>query len=69
MRKQTSQGAASGAAGLDGGDFAIQGTVIQQQPKPKDANEEIEEFFENRVLKPLPDFSYNPDLRDLAVSI
>ena len=43
--------------------------MIQQQPKQKDANEEIEEFFENRVLKPLPDFSYNPDLRDLAVSI
>ena len=32
-------------------------------------SEEIEEFFENRVLKPLPDFSYNPDLRDLAVSV
>ena len=30
---------------------------------------EIEEFFENRVLKPLPDFSYNPDLRELAVSV
>ena len=43
--------------------------MITQQAKPKDADEEIEEFFENRVLKPLPDYSYNPDLRDLAVSI
>ena len=52
-----------------GDDFAIQGTVIKAEPKPKNPDEDIEEFFENRVLKPLPDYSYNPDLRDLAVSI
>ena len=50
-------------------DFAVKGTVIKNEPKPKDPNEEIEEFFENRVLKPLPDFSYNPDLKELAVSV
>ena len=43
--------------------------MIQQQPKAKDPNEEIEEFFENRVLKPLPDFGYNPDLKELALSV
>ena len=49
--------------------MGIQGTVIQQQPKPKDENEQIEEFFENRILKPLPDYSFNPELRELAMSI
>ena len=34
-----------------------------------DESEQIEEFFENRVLKPLPDYSYNPELRELAMSI
>ena len=34
-----------------------------------DESEQIEEFFENRVLKPLPDYSYNPELRELAISI
>ena len=28
-----------------------------------------EEFFENRILKPLPDYSYNPELKELALSI
>jgi len=28
-----------------------------------------EEFFENRILKPLPDYSYNPELKELAMSI
>jgi hypothetical protein len=34
-----------------------------------DESEQIEEFFENRVLKPLPDYSYNPELKELAMSI
>ena len=34
-----------------------------------DESEQIEQFFENRVLKPLPDYSYNPELRELAMSI
>ena len=29
----------------------------------------IEEFFENRVLKPIPDYSFNPELKELALSI
>ena len=28
-----------------------------------------EEFFENRILKPLPDYSFNPELKELALSI
>lgn len=52
-------------------DFAIQGAEIKAQQKPKKVNEEqeIEAFFENRVLKPLPDYSYNPELKELAMSI
>jgi hypothetical protein len=44
---------------------------VKPQAKPKDASheEEIEEFFENRVLKPLPDYSFNPELKELAASI
>lgn len=29
----------------------------------------MEEFFENRILKPLPDYSYNPELKELAMTI
>ena len=43
--------------------------MIKSEPKPRDENEQIEEFFENRILKPLPDYSYNPELRDLAMTI
>jgi katanin p60 ATPase-containing subunit A1 len=43
--------------------------VIQQQPREKNDDEQIEEFFENRILKPLPDFGYNPELKELAMSI
>ena len=29
----------------------------------------MEEFFENRIIKPLPDYSYNPELKELAATI
>jgi len=29
----------------------------------------VEEFFENRIIKPLPDYSYNPELKELAATI
>ena len=32
-------------------------------------SESPEEYFENRVIKPLPDYSYNPDLKALAESL
>lgn len=31
--------------------------------------EDPEDFFENRVIKPLPDFAYSPELKELALSI
>jgi len=40
-----------------------------QIKKKPDESQDIEEFFENRVLKPLPDYSYNPELRELAQTI
>ena len=36
-----------------------------QQEKP----DQVEEFFENRIIKPLPDYSYNPELKELAMTI
>lgn len=29
----------------------------------------MEEYFENRIIKPLPDYSWNPELKDLAMTI
>jgi hypothetical protein len=31
--------------------------------------DQVEEFFENRIIKPLPDYSYNPELKELAMTI
>ena len=35
----------------------------------KDEPDQVEEFFENRIIKPLPDYSYNPELKELAMTI
>ena len=37
--------------------------------RAKDEDQHIEEFFENRVLKPLPNYYHNPELKELAASI
>jgi len=29
----------------------------------------VEEYFENRIIKPLPDYSWNPELKELAMII
>lgn len=29
----------------------------------------MEEFFENRIIKPLPNYDYNPELKELAATI
>jgi katanin p60 ATPase-containing subunit A1 len=29
----------------------------------------VEEYFENRIIKPLPDYSFNPELKELAMTI
>lgn len=51
----------------EGMNFEVQGKHVEAKPKPR--ADEAEEFFENRVLKPLPDYSWNPDLKELAMSI
>jgi katanin p60 ATPase-containing subunit A1 len=35
----------------------------------KDEVDQVDEFFENRIIKPLPDYSYNPELKELAMTI
>ena len=35
----------------------------------KEETDQVEEFFENRILKPLPDYSYNAELKELALTI
>jgi hypothetical protein len=35
----------------------------------KEEVDQVEEFFENRIIKPLPDYSYNPELKELAMTI
>jgi hypothetical protein len=35
----------------------------------KDEVDQVEEFFENRIIKPLPDYSFNPELKELAMTI
>lgn len=35
----------------------------------KEEVDQVEEFFENRILKPLPDYSFNAELKDLAITI
>jgi len=44
----------------------VQGKKFEEQKVVPDS---IEEFFENRILKPLPDYSFNPELKELALSI
>ena len=53
----------------DEGGLEIAGKVIEAKPRTKNADENNEEFFENRVLKPLPDYSWNPELKELAQAI
>ena len=31
--------------------------------------DQVEEYFENRIIKPLPDYSWNPELKELALTI
>ena len=47
-------------------DFNIQGKKIEEQKQEVD---DAEQFFQNQVLGPLPDYSFNPELKELALSI
>ena len=48
--------------------FEIHGQKIEEQKKTTQ-EENVEEFFENRILKPIPDYSFNPELKELAISV
>lgn len=66
----SAKNSSSNKAGSKFDDFTIQGTQMEPGVRTRDdESEQIEEFFENRVLKPLPDYSYNPELRELAMCI
>mmetsp|Transcript_5043 Transcript_5043/g.4237 ORF Transcript_5043/g.4237 Transcript_5043/m.4237 type:complete len:168 (+) Transcript_5043:365-868(+) len=45
----------------------LAGNAIGKPQEKKDENPE--EFFDNRVLKGLPDYSNNPELRELAATL
>ena len=66
----STKNSSSSKAGGKFDDFTIQGTQMEPGVRIRDdESEQIEEFFENRVLNPLPDYSYNPELRELAMCI
>ena len=35
----------------------------------KEEVDQVDEFFENRIIKPLPDYSWTPELKELAMTI
>lgn len=50
-----------------GGAFVLEGKNIKNLKKEE--IDQTEEFFENRIIKPLPDYSWNPELKELAMTI
>ena len=48
--------------------LSLQGQSIQDAFKKEDVDQ-VAEFFDNRVLKPLPDYSWNSELKELAGTI
>jgi katanin p60 ATPase-containing subunit A1 len=53
------------AGGTD--DFVLEGKNIKMSKKQE--VDQVEEYFENRIIKPLPDYSWNPELKELALTI
>ena len=51
----------------DDGGFVLEGKNIKNLKKEE--TDQVEEFFENRIIKPLPDYSWNPELKELAGTI
>jgi len=49
------------------GAFVLEGKNIKNLKKEE--VDQVEEFFENRIIKPLPDYSWNPELKELAMTI
>ena len=48
-------------------DFVLEGKNIKMSKKQE--VDQVEEYFENRIIKPLPDYSWNPELKELALTI
>ena len=55
-------------AGTPDGPLSLEGKNIEVS-KEEEKDETPEEFFENRVLPPLPEFAMNAEMKDLALSI
>lgn len=51
----------------NGNGFVLEGKNIKAIKKEE--VDQVEEFFENRIIKPLPDYSYSPELKELAMTI
>eukprot|EP00347_Sterkiella_histriomuscorum_P023884 403333052 len=47
--------------------FMLEGKNIKNLKKEE--VDQVDEFFENRIIKPLPDYSWNPELKELALTI
>ena len=58
---------AKNGGGLGGDGFMLEGKNIKNAKKEE--VDQVEEFFENRIIKPLPDYSWNPELKELALTI
>jgi katanin p60 ATPase-containing subunit A1 len=63
--KKLEDGKSEMANGTDA--FVLEGKNIKMTKKQEVDN--VEEYFENRIIKPLPDYSWNPELKELALTI
>ena len=58
----------SDVASLDT-DFSLEGKKVDIEKVEEVKPEDPEEYFENRVLPPIPDYMYHGEYKDLALSI
>lgn len=69
LKKQISVGppsASKPATNENDDPLSLVGQKIEEKKKEEDP---VNEFFENRIIKPLPDYSWNPELKELAQTI
>ena len=53
----------------EGDPLIMQGVKVTAEKREDPHFDHVEEFFENRVIKPLPSFAHNPELKELAQAI
>jgi katanin p60 ATPase-containing subunit A1 len=63
--KKLEDGKSETTGGADA--FVLEGKNIKITKKQE--VDQVEEYFENRIIKPLPDYSWNPELKELALTI